>query len=129
MAPALLLVALSALAGCGGDSADTAADPATDQETSASDSPSGEETADVPAGTPDCSEVWADGNRIARAYRGCVDDSGGFVPREAVGCSSGQRMVTYADRFYGVLGGTVREAAEPLDDDRDFQAAMRRCSA
>jgi len=38
-------------------------------------------------------------------------------------------MVRYADRFYGVLGGTVHEVTSPLDHDRDYLAAVRRCRA
>lgn len=82
----------------------------------------------MPPGTQQCSEIWQDGHRIPRVYAGCAEGDT-YVERDALGCSSGQRMVTYADRFYGVLGGTAHEASQPLDKDREYTAAIRRCRA
>jgi len=82
----------------------------------------------VPAGTPDCSDIWTDGARIPRGYQGCADE-GTYVERESLACSSGQRMVRYGSRYYGVIGGTVHQTAERLLDDRDFRDAVRSCRA
>ncbi len=131
-ASAFLAVALSALTGCGG-SADSAQDPAPAESPATSDTgesePEESESAEVPADAPACSEVWVAGEKIARAYRGCIDEAGGYVERDSVGCSSGQRLVIFDDRFWGVAGGTVYEASGTLDEDRDYRAATRRCAA
>ena len=112
-----------ALAACGQqDGGDTAEQPS--PKTSAS--PAGEE---APPGTPACAEVWQEGGPIPRSYQGCADEAGAYVERDVLGCSSGQRMVRYDDRFWGVLGGTVNEAQGSLDEDRDYRTSMRNCSA
>lgn len=125
--PALLL-ALGGLAACGsgsGPAAERAADSSSEGLT-ASTATAESGGARVPAGTPRCDSVWRDGARIPRGYRGCVE-GGGLVGRDVLGCSSGQRLVRHADRFYGVLGGTVHEAAGPLERDRDYLADVRSC--
>lgn len=139
-ASVLLAVALSALAGCG-DATDQAQDPAPAGSTTESESeePSesdesekpekSEATTEVPADAPDCQDVWAEGNTLPRFYQGCVDDAGAFVERDAVGCSSGQRLAVFDDTFWGVLGGTIYAAQGSLDDDREYRAATRRCAA
>lgn len=120
------LVALCAL-GCGSGGS-TADDPATTD--SATPEPTPSSSTSATADGPACETVWQDGAKLPRSYDGCVDDAGALVPRDALGCSSGQRMVTYADRFYGVLGGTIHEAASsPLADDPDYRAAVRSCRA
>ncbi len=129
--PALLCVAL--LAGCGQDGADedpAATDPAAgstssepdDAGTSAPSAP----TADPDA--PDCAEVWVTGGPIPRGYAGC-NDGDAFVERQVLGCSSGQRLVTFDDRWYGVLGGLVREGTTPLEQDREYRASVDSCRA
>lgn len=112
---------------------------ATDESTpsmssSPSDSPSASpsETASPsptpPDDAPACADVWVDGAEIPRFYTGCMDGDA-YVERDALGCSSGQRLVRYADRFYGVMGGTVHQAAHMLTKDRAYIAAERRCTA
>lgn len=130
MASGLLAVALSALTACG-DSADEAQDPSdsTSSTTQESPEPGESESSDVPADAPVCGEVWVAGGKIARTYQGCVDESGAYVERDSVGCSSGQRLVVFGDRFWGVQGGTVYEADGSLDQDRDYRDATRRCAA
>lgn len=123
-AAACAAVAVLSLAACGGQDADSADDPP--ETSSSAESPSGDP---APPGTPDCTEVWQEGETIPRGYQGCADETGAFVERDVLGCSSGQRMVRYGDRFWGVLGGTVNEADGSLDDDRDYKASMRNCSA
>lgn len=130
-ASALLAVALTALAGCG-DGTEQAQDPAADPSTTTSAASTTEESepaTDVPENAPECQEIWSDGSSLPRTYRGCVDDTGSYVERDAVGCSSGQRLVVFDDRYWGVLGGTVYEASVSLDEDRDYRATTRRCAA
>jgi hypothetical protein len=139
-ASVLLAVALSALAGCGG-ATEQAQDPAPAGSTTESPSEDPEESeepekpeksepaTEVPADAPDCQDVWADGKTLPRFYQGCVDDAGAYVERDAVGCSSGQRLAVFDDAFWGVLGGTIYAAQGSLDDDREYRAATRRCAA
>ena len=47
----------------------------------------------------------------------------------ASSCSSGQRLGWYGDRYYAVLGGTVREAESLLDDDIGYRDAVASCRA
>jgi hypothetical protein len=123
---ALPLVALCVF-GCGGsgssdpDAAGT--DPTGSPEPSVSDSA-------TPADGPACDTVWQEGATLPRGYRGCVDTAGTLVPRDVLGCSSGQRLVSHADRYWAVLGGTIHEAATtPLADDPDYRTAVRSCRA
>ena len=51
------------------------------------------------------------------------------IERDAVGCSSGQRLMVFDDRFWAFTGATVYEADGTLDQDRDYRAATRRCAA
>lgn len=126
--PALVLAAIC-LAACGSEEPGV---QTAGEESSATSSASGEPSSDAgpsaPPGTPDCGTVWKDSARLARGYRGCVKD-GQYVERDVLGCSSGQRMVRFDDHYYGVLGGTVHEASTPLDRDRHYLAAVRRCRA
>ena len=118
-------LAACVLASCGQQDGEGAAEEQPRPESSSSSS-AGEE---APSGTPDCSEVWQQGGAIPRGYQGCADETGTYVERDALGCSSGQRMVRYGDRFWGVLGGTVNEAQGSLEDDRDYRISMRSCTA
>ena len=119
------VLAALALASCGQQDGGESADDRPASGSSAS-APSGEE---APPGTPECTDIWVAGGQIPRGYHGCADEAGAFVERDVLGCSSGQRMVRYADRFWGVLGGTVNEADGSLDEDRDYRESMRNCSA
>ena len=114
---AAVAVALVALTGCGentrGQDAEGASSPA---------SPSASN------GAPDCADVWRDGEELPRAYAGCNSDEG-FVAAEKLGCSSGQRMVSYGDHFYAVLGGTIHGTESPLEDDRGYRDAVASCRA
>ena len=138
-ASALLLAALC-LGACGSEQAIDSAGgaspsappstgaPSADSSDEPSTEPTDEESEPVPDGAPECAEVWADGAQLPRSYRGCVAD-GAYVPRDVLSCSSGQRMIRQADRYYGVLGGTIHEASGSLEQDRDYRAAIRRCRA
>ncbi|MCW2815104.1 MAG: hypothetical protein JWN84_2559 [Nocardioides sp.] len=135
------------LGGCGSDDDATATDsPASgtpseidsgasattapvEPSTEPSSEPTSPSTPAVPAGTRACAEVWVDEARIPRGYQGCLDEAGGFVKADRLGCSSGQALIRFADRFYGVAGGTVREGTSPLLDDPDYTETVENCRA
>ena len=126
---AVALVAAAGLASCGAD--ETSVTDSASSEGPSSSSPSQKPASAkeaVPPGTPSCSEIWQDGGTLPRGYAGCADGDT-FVKRDVIGCSSGQRLATHADRFYGVLGGTVHETRRPLEQDREYVATTRRCRA
>jgi hypothetical protein len=114
----VVAVALLALTGCGEDTAGQEAEGA-----SSPASPS------ASSGAPDCDAVWRDGNELPRSYSGCNDSDEGFVAAEKLGCSSGQRMVSYGDHFYAVLGGTIHGTESSLEDDRGYRNAVASCRA
>ena len=126
---ALVLAALC-LTACGSEGADadgTAASDRSSASTRESEEPSGGPSA--PPGTPECDEVWKAGATLPRSYDGCVDEDGQLVPRDGLACSSGQRIIRFDDRFYGVPGGTVHEVSTSLEQDREYRAAVLRCRA
>lgn len=77
-------------------------------------------------GKPDCADVWSDGAKLPDSYAGCNAEAG-FVPRDRLGCSSGQVMVRYDDRFYAVLGGTIHASESSLSDDVRYRKAIASC--
>ena len=106
------------LGGCGDD---TAAEPDAapgSTTTSAGSTP-------VPDG-PACEEIWADGQDLPRSYRGCVEDSA-WVAADTRRCESGQVLVIYADRYYAAKGFVVNDQGGPLEDDKQYQRALRSC--
>lgn len=114
---AVAAVVVLALAGCGDEEASPrAADPSSSASPSASN------------GAPDCTTIWRGGGELPRSYHGCNSDAG-FVATDALGCSSGQRMVRYGDHFYAVPGGTIHETESPLEDDRGYRVAVASCRA
>jgi hypothetical protein len=80
----------------------------------------------APPGTPDCATVWHKGAKLPRVYGGCVQDAV-FVKADSLPCSSGQRIIRYADQYYAVPGGTIHAATKPLDNDRHYRAAAYKC--
>ena len=119
--PVLVLAALCFTA-CGSDEP-KASDAVVNDDASASTGPS------LPPGTPDCATIWQDGEIIPQAYAGCADGDQQYVKRDGLPCSSGQLIVRFDDQFYGVAGGTVHEAKSPLEQDREYRAAVLRCRA
>jgi hypothetical protein len=73
--------------------------------------------------------VWKNGTTIPRVYRGCADADGSYVRKDGLSCSSGQTIIRFDDRFYGVAGGTVHHTATSLLSDRGYRAAVLRCRA
>ena len=130
-----LLLPLALLSACGDDSDSGATDPVGTDTPSESSSPTKTEptaeATDSPPSTPPwpaCSEVWVADGKVPLGYKGCLE---GDDPVEAdnLSCSSGQRIVRYDDRFYGVAGGTIHEAKGPLDKDKDYLKSVRVCRA
>ena len=106
------------LGGCGDD---TATEPdATPPSTATSSG-----TTPPPDG-PACEEVWADGQDLPRSYRGCVEGSA-WVAADSRRCESGQVIVVYADRYYGAKGAVVNDMGGPLEDNKQYQRALRSC--
>lgn len=108
------------LSACGANEPDAGEEP------SGSTGSAAPETADLPD-WPACAEVWVAESELSPEYRGCLDDEVG-VAAEKQRCSSGQVLVTYADRFYAVMGGPVNET-EGLAEDSAYQRARDACVA
>jgi hypothetical protein len=129
-----LLLPLALLSACGNDSSATATDPGGSTSTpatpsdsaSASDSPSA--SASVPPDWPACGDVWVADGKIPASYKGCLDGDQA-VQADNLTCSSGQRIVRYADRFFGVAGGKIYQASGPLDKDKQYLKMVRVCRA
>jgi len=106
------------LGGCGDD---TVAEPDATPESTATSAG----TTPLPDG-PACEEVWADGQDLPQSYRGCVEGSA-WVAADSRRCESGQVIVTYADRYYGAKGAVVNDMGGSLEDDKQYQRALRSC--
>ncbi|HWJ10191.1 MAG TPA: hypothetical protein VNS46_12495 [Nocardioides sp.] len=117
------------LAGCGSDSDGTADDtssPTGSVSTTAASSAPSASTTPAPAGTPRCGAVWKDGAKLPRVYRGCADE-GLLVAADRIGCSSGQALVRYGNRFWAVAGGPIARTSGALLKDDDYTAALTSC--
>lgn len=114
----LALLLGSVLSGCGDD---TVAEPDATPESTATSTG----TTPVPDG-PACEEVWADGQDLPRSYRGCVEGSA-WVAADSRRCESGQVMVVYADRYYGAKGAVVNDMRGSLEENKQYQRALRSC--
>jgi hypothetical protein len=99
-----------------------------------SESPSESETPTASASPsempdwPSCDEVWVADARIPVVYKGCLDGETA-VPADNLTCSSGQRLVRYDERFFGVAGGKIYEAMGPLEKDKQYLKMVRICRA
>ena len=115
----LVLLLGFVLGGCGDD---TAADPGAGSEPTSTTSGT---TTPVPEG-PTCEEVWVDGSDLARGYEGCVEGST-WVAADSRRCESGQVIVIYADRYYGAKGAVVNDMGGSLEENKQYQRALRSC--
>lgn len=133
------VVAVLLTSACGTESdspADTTAEESTSQSPtpsessgeSSSESPSDKPSPTAPPGTPACADVWQEGATLPRSYSGCVDGDT-YHERSAIGCSSGQRLIRYDDRFYSVPGGTVQQARPSLAKDKAYRKDLAACTA
>jgi hypothetical protein len=127
---------LGLLSACGDDSASSAADPAdtpsvTDTPSTPSTEPTATDVTTGPADPPDwpaCETLWVEGGEIPTRYQGCLEGDNA-VAADNLSCSSGQRIVRYQEKFFGVAGGTIHEAMGPLDKDNEYLKMVRRCRA
>lgn len=119
------------LTGCGSDDdgkADDTSSPTptvaeSSTATSAEPSPT---TTPAPAGTPECADVWKAGAKLPRAYGGCAAD-GLLVAADGLGCSSGQTLVRYDERFWAVRGGTISGGDTSLQDSEEYKGEVATC--
>lgn len=119
------------LAGCGSDDDGTADDTSSPTVTASESTPAASTapsatTTPAPAGTPECAEVWTSGARLPRAYSGCAAD-GLLVAPDGLGCSSGQSLVRYDDRFWAVRGGTINGGDVALTKSEEYKAEVATC--
>ena len=130
-----LLLPLALLSACGDDSDSAAADPVGSDSSTATDTPSPTEptaeATDSPPTTPAwpaCGEVWVADGKLPFRYKGCLDGDRA-VEADNLPCSSGQRIVRHADRFFAVAGGKIYKVAAPLDKDKQYLDMVRTCRA
>jgi len=126
-----LLAAL--LGGCGDGSDSSANDPSGSDSSSeatepASESPSPSDTPPPLPDWPACGDVWVQDATIPNGYKGCLEGDQA-VKSDTLTCSSGQRIIRYDDRFFGVSGGKIYEAMGPLEKDKQYLKMVRVCRA
>ena len=137
---AALLVPLALASACGEEGSSDAGEEATGVSDSASPTPteapsdpasaspteSASATSKPPEPTgPACSAVWVDGRSLPKRYQGCVDDTG-FVKADRLGCSSGQRIIRYDDRYWAYEGGPVSKT-RGLAKDAEYADEVATC--
>ncbi len=134
---AALVLPLALLSACGDDSDSSATDPAdsgtsspavTDSPSTTDPSESSSDATPEPRDWPACESVWVEGGKIPVRYHGCLDGTD-EVAADNLSCSSGQRIVRYQDRFYGVAGGTIYQTSGPLEKDKQYLKMVRTCRA
>jgi hypothetical protein len=130
------------LAGCGDD---TASDPSAADGSGASDSPTASvdtsepaeptpsESAIEPSDTveplpdwPACTDIWVEGTKLPGDYKGCLESETAVKAKNRY-CEFGKKLVTYADQFWAVRGGTVNDAKGPLKDSADYRDDLASC--
>lgn len=123
LGPALIL----ALAGCGDDASTVATEEPDDTgSATVSTSPAPSNSEETTPQGPACEEVWSQGQRLKRAYKGCLEGST-WVAADTRRCESGQVLVIYADRYYGAKGAVVNDMGAPLEKSKQYQQALRSC--
>lgn len=145
---AALALPLALVAACGDEGATTADDPASGSSSSSpAASESAPESASAPASgdasasasptsasasptappLPACEQVWQAGAKLPGGYAGCLEGDQ-EVAADGRYCEFGKPLVTYADRFYAVPGGTIAEGTSPLRSDPGYRKVLRTCS-
>lgn len=123
LGPALIL----ALGGCGDDASTVATEgPGDNGSATVSTSPTPSKSEETTPEGPACEEVWSQGQRLPRGYRGCLEGST-WVAADTRRCESGQVLVSYADRYYGAKGAVVNDMGAPLEQSKQYQQALRSC--
>ncbi|MCX6401962.1 MAG: hypothetical protein NTX33_18770 [Propionibacteriales bacterium] len=129
---AVAVVLVLALAGCGDDGKSSSDDPtsaAPDVTTSATSEPtrtlpSKKPTPKIPANAPKCADIWTADATLPGGYKGCVANRK-YVRADGLGCSSGQAIVKYDDRFWAVRGGTISQAEDIYKSDVYLDSVAR----
>ena len=75
---------------------------------------------------PACGDVWVADAKVPLGYKGCLEGDTA-VKADNLSCSSGQRIIRYDDRFYGVAGGTIYETSGPLEKDKQYLKMIHTC--
>lgn len=137
--PAAVIACCLALTGCGGDDTSGEADepatapssptsaPATTETPTPSPTETAETTTSPPPGLPDCSEVWVEGRRIPKPYRGCLEGDG-RVSKDLHPCSMGFSLAQYGKRFYGVPGRPAARATPDRNHDQTYLGLLATCT-
>jgi hypothetical protein len=138
-AAAMVLPGALLLGGCGDDtasdpsSADGSDSPSASTETSEPAEPTPSEspiepteTAEVLPDWPACADVWVEGAKLPGDYQGCVESETAVKAKNRY-CEFGKKLVTYADQFWAVRGGTVNDAHGPLKDSKDYRDDLASC--
>ena len=128
----VLVLPLALLAGCGGRDASTATDdpasqsPAPSHSSKPSSTPSSAPSKDPTS--PRCGAVWSQDATLPGQYQGCAT-SAGWVEAEDRMCSTGAKIVTYADHFWAVRGHRIERAHPTLLKDARYRHLLAQCSA
>ena len=120
-------LAMSLLVACGEEEPTTAQDTTAQSEEEPTTAASEQVQSESPTEFPVCSELWTAGATLPDPYEGCEDESG-FVEPESYNCSSGQVIVTFADRYYAALGGPVNDGGT-LSTSEEFEEVLAECGA
>jgi hypothetical protein len=128
---ALPLVLLS---GCGGDSSSTVTDPAgsdptmstSDTATSSQSSMTESASPTAKPKSPQCGDIWVEGKKLPWSYDGCYDADRRVKP-DGRYCEIGKPLITYRNNWYATPGGPVNHTKVPLNQDPDYQQAVRAC--
>jgi len=128
------LLPLALLTACGDDSGSaTATDPAgssspassTPSDT-ASASPSESATPSPKPKKPQCADVWQEGKKLPWQYEECYEGEK-RVKADGRYCEIGKPLITYRDNWYATPGGPINKTDGPLEDDPDYQSAIKAC--
>ena len=115
-----LVLPMALASACGSEEPTTAKDPAAPTSSGPSATP-------AKTGEPQCSEVWQSEARLPGGYQGCYERSRLVKPSGRY-CEFGKPLFTYADRFYAVRAGTIKEAHKPFAHDAGYQDTLAKCS-